>query len=299
MKIQKEKLIRFLFYTAFGGLAFVFFLWLTFPFDLAEKQALRLLETETGCVVTVAQSTYALPLKVHARGLVAHCPKQRLGLRGGGDLEIQLKFLDLSFSPLPLLFKRRAEIDFLIGSPFGDIPGHLSLKEEAEQLAVALQTEEAQLKLEEEGFSALITIQGKSTWRDQDVMKGSGKLTLAVEEGRFKSFGGFEMPIGEVTFSKIDGAVFWKDGRVVIEAFSAKGEMADLATESGVVLLRNPPENSLLTLSLRATPKGSLQEMAGLFVQGYNENEPLKIRINGPMRAPQVSVNGKAVRLGL
>ena len=299
MKIQKEKLIRFLLYSFFGILSFVFFLWLTFPFDLAEKQVLRLLTSETGCVVTVAQSTYALPVKIRARGLTGRCPKQRLGLGGRGDLAIQLKSLDVSLAFLPFLFEKTLEVDFLMGSAFGKIPGHLRLKEEKEVLAVSLQTEGAQLTLEEEGFSGLISIQGESAWKNQDVMKGSGKLLLGIEKGRFKSFGGFELPIGEISFSKIDAQAFWKDGRVVIEAFSASGEMADLNSESGVVLLRNPPENSMLTLSLLATPKGSLQEMAELFVQGYTANSALKIRINGPMRAPQVSVNGKAVRLGL
>ncbi len=299
MKIQKEKLLRFLLYTAFGLLAFVFFLGLTFPFDLAEKQALRLLKAETGCELTVAQSTYALPLKIRARGLTGRCAKQRLGLRERGEVTLQLKSLDMSFSFLPLLLKKTLEVDFLIGSDFGNIPGYLRLKEEAGELAVSLRTEGAQLRFEEEGFSALISVQGESTWQNQNVMKGSGKLVLAIEQGRFKSFDGFELPIGEMSFDKIDAQAFWKDGRVVIEAFSASGEMADLSSESAVVLLRNPPENSMLTLSLLATPKGSLQEMAGLFVQDYRANSPLKIRINGPMRAPQVSVNGKAVRLGL
>ncbi|MEC4677623.1 MAG: type II secretion system protein GspN [Nitrospirota bacterium] len=299
MKIQKEKFVRFLLYSGFGLLVFVFFLGLTFPFDLAEKQALRLLTSETGCVVTVAQSTYALPVKIRTRGLTGRCPKQRLGLRGRGDLTFQLKSLDMHLALLPLLFEKTLEVDFLIGSAFGNIPGHLRLKEEAEALAVSLRTEGAQLTFEEEDFSALISIQGEGAWQNQDVMKGSGKLLFGITKGRFKSFGGFELPIGEISFSQIDAQAFWKDGRVVLEAFSASGEMADLSSESGVVLLRNPPENSMLAFSLLASPKGSLQEMAELFVQGYTANSPLKIRINGPIRAPQVSVNGKAVRLGL
>lgn len=279
-------------------MAFVVFLWLTFPFDLAEKQALRLLEAETGCVVTVVQSAYALPLKIRAQGLTGRCPRQRLGLRGQGELMIVLKSLDVSLAPLPLLFEKTLEADFLIGLSVGEIPGHLRLKEEAGQLVGGLRIEDGHLKFEEENFSADITIQGESTWRNQDYIKASGKLGFDIEKVRFKSLGGFESPIGEVTFSKIDAQVFWKDGRVVIEAFSARGEMADLATESGVVLLRNPPENSMLTLSLRVSPKGALQEMVGLFVQGYDKNRPLKINVNGPIRSPRISVNGKALRLG-
>jgi len=298
MKIQREKLIVFLFYVVFGVLAFVLFLWLTFPFDIAEKQALRLLARETDCVLTVAQSEYRLPVKLRARGLTGRCPRRRLGLRGAGAVEIQLASLDLKLAALPLLLKQRAEIDFRLGSPFGEIPGHVSIVEAEEQVSVALKTEAAQLTIDEPGLSARVTISGESRWRNQDYIKGAGKLVFGLEKGRFKSFGGFELPIGEVTFSKIDGQVFWKDGRLVIEQFSATGEMADLQSQSGVVLLRNPPENSLLTLSLQATPKGSLAEMAGLFVQGYNGSEPLKLRISGPIRAPQVFMNGKAVRLG-
>lgn len=299
MKIHKEKLIRFLLYSAFALLAFVFFLGLTFPFDLAEKQALRFLEAKTDCRLRVSQSEYGLPVTFRAHGVSGRCPRRHLGLRGAGEIEIQLKSLDLSLAPLPLLFRQAAEIDFLVGSPFGDIPGHLSLIEKAEQVSVVLRTEATQLRIDEPGFSALITIEtGEGTWLNQDVIKGTGKLVFGIEKGRFKSFEGFELPIGEIAFSKIEGQVFWKDGRLVIEQFSARGDMADLQSESGVVLLRNPPENSLLTLSLRATPKGALQEMAGLFVQGYNANEPLKIGIKGTMRRPQVTMNGKALRLG-
>ncbi len=299
MKIQKEKLVRFLLYTAFALLAFVFFLWLTFPFDVMEKQVLRVLETETDCTLSVAQSEYGPPATFRARGLTGRCPRQRLGLWGTGMVDIRLTSLDLRLAPLPLLFKQRAEIDFVLGLPFGKIPGHLRLEEAEEQVSVDLRTETAQLIVDEAGLFAHITIEGESTWKNLEYMKGSGKLRFGIEQGRFKSVGEFESPVGELTFSKIDGRVFWKEGRLVIEQFSATGDMADLQSESGVVLLRNPPENSLLTLSLRARPKGALREMAGLFVQDYNENEPLKLRINGPVRAPQVSMNGKALRLGL
>lgn len=299
MKIQKEKLLRFLLYVLFGIACFLFFFYLTFPVDLAGKYVLRLFERESGCVVTVDEGEYHLPARIAWRGIKAVCPKHRLGLSGADTVDIHLKTLELRFAPLPLLLHQRAEIDFKIGSALGEVPGHLTVVEKEEQLSFSLRTTKATLTFVDEGLSGLLSIEGESAWMDQEYLKGTGKIVFTVDSGRFKEFAGWVLPMGEIAFSNIDGQFFWKDGRMVVSEFSAKGETVDVQSESGTILFRNPPDNSLLTLALSATPKGPLKEMAGLFIQGYDGRSPVQIRVTGSVRSPQLSLNGKAVRLGL
>lgn len=298
MPIQKEKLIRVLLYTFFGIFTFLIFLLMTFPFDLLEKQALRGLEIESGCITTIQESHYALPLSVTWHDLEIKCPKRILGARETGTIHIKLQSLDVAVALMPLLFQQQAEIDFEIRSTFGNIPGQLNIRQEEQNMAFSLQAKVEKITITGKGLSGIVSLEGESQWQNQDILKGRGQLTFSVEKGSVKEFAGTPLPIGEVTFANIEGKIFWKDGRAVIERFSAQGDTADIKSESGTILLRNPPENSLLTLSLRATPKGALKEMAQLFIQGYNGSEPLKIRVNGPVRAPKLAMNGKNIRLG-
>jgi len=296
MKIQKEKTIRFAAYTLFGLIMFSSFLVLTFPFDLIEKELRLTLQKESGCQITTQKSEFGLPARFSWQGIKASCPQQLMGAQEG-QLNINLTSLDLRLAPLPLLFKQKGEIDFQVGSEIGNILGHLIVAKKGERFSFLLRTEGRSLDIKETGLSGLLSIKGESEWTDQAVLKGIGRISFTVEKGRFKAFGGWSLPLGEIVFSNIEGQFFWKNGRVVLEQFSAKGETVDLQSDSGTVFLRNPQKNSLLTLSLRATPKGSLKEMAGLFIQGYNGRKPLKIRMNGPLRAPKISINGKAAPL--
>ncbi|MFQ5588409.1 MAG: type II secretion system protein GspN [Nitrospiria bacterium] len=298
MKIQKDKLIRLSLYTLFGFSTFLFFMLMTFPFDLIEEQLLRQLEATSGCRVTVKESRHGFPVRVSWRGVQSTCPKRVLGLRGTGMIDLHVQSIDAALSLTTALLKQEGRIRFTIATLLGPVPGVLTLREKNEQLQVSLKIEKAQLTIEEAGLSGTLSLEGQGEWTNQDVLKGTGKVALNIEKARFKEFAGVVLPIGEVSFTTINGRVFWREGRAVIEKFSAKGEMADLESESGTILLRTPPDNSLLTLSLRAMPKGSLKEMAGLFIQGYNGQEPLKIRVGGSARAPQLSINGKAVSLG-
>ncbi len=298
MKIQKEKLIRGLFYTFFGIFTFMIFLLITFPFNLLEKQVLHRLETESGCIVTIQESRYALPISLSWNNIQIKCPKRILGSRAAGMLTLKLQSFDVDLSLLPLLFKQEAAFDFEIRSTFGIIPGHLTIQQKEEKMALALHAEGKEITITEEGLSGILSFNAESQWKNQDILKGSGNLSFKIQKGKMKEFAGTPLPIGEIMFTNIKGKIFWKEGRAVIEQFSAQGDTADIHSESGTILLRNPPENSLLTFSLQATPKGALKEMAQLFIQGYNGNGPLKIRMSGPARAPKLAMNGKTMGLG-
>ncbi|HET6371460.1 MAG TPA: hypothetical protein VFG95_09700, partial [Nitrospiria bacterium] len=69
---------------------------------------------------------------------------------------------------------------------------------------------------------------------------------------------------------------------------------ADLSG-GGNVLLQNPYPGSLLTLSFRVSPKGSLSEMAGLIPGRRSANDPLQVSITGTLAFPRVQVNGMMI----
>ncbi len=302
MKIQKEKLALVLGYTLFALAAFIFFFYRTFPLETLERQALAWVEAESGCRVKIAARRLALPLHLSGEGIVASCPSQVFGGKGTERIDLKMTTLDMRLAPFSLLFKQHAKIAFQSELGGGKLSGNLSIEQEESGLAFDLLSIEGnQVNLSEAGlgnFGLLSSLQGEGAWLEKDPLKGTGQMRFTLENGRFSEIGGWSIPIGELAFSKLAAQLSWKEGRIDFNQFSAQGEMADIQGERANLQLRNPIDASLLNLVMRATPKGNIKEMAMLFVQGYNGRDPLKIRVNGALRRPQLSVNGRQVPLG-
>lgn len=195
--------------------------------------------------------------------------------------------------------KQAGEIGFNGKWGGGTLSGHLSVVQEEGLLSFFLKDlkgDALQVKELDPGISGLLTITGEGSWKAQEVTKGAGHITFSLNKGKFQSLRGKSLPVGEVSFAKVEGKLNWNSGRLVAEQFSATGDMVDLKSDSGTLMLRKPLHRSVLALSLRATPKGSIKQMAAMFVQNYNEREPLKLRLNGPLNTPKISVNGRAIR---
>ncbi len=299
MKIKKEKLLYFVGYTLFGLLAFVLFFLVTFPFATLEEKGLRFLAAKTGCVVTIKTSQVSFPVLIAWEGIDATCPKRLFSKEATGKAKLKIPALDLSLALWPLLLTQQGEIDFNALWGGGTLSGHLSVAQRESGPSFVLKElkgEALQVKEIDPGISGRLSITGEGKWQARDVIQGAGRIAFTLDEAKFRSLGGQSLPIGEVSFATIDGQLFWKESRVVAEQFSATGTMVDLKSESGTLILREPLGRSLLSLSLQATPKGSIKQMASMLVQGYNEGEPLKLRLNGPINAPKISVNGRSIQ---
>jgi len=299
MKTKKEKLLLFIGYSLFALFAFVLFFLMTLPFNILEEKGLRLLEGKTGCVVTIKASKVSFPLSVDWRGLDGICPKNLFIKGASGNIHLKLPALEMSFAFWPLLLKQEGEIDFNAKWGGGTLSGHLSVSEEAEGLSFSLENFNAKaLQVEhiDSGISGQLRISGEGRWRTQDLIKGVGRISLTLDGSKFKSLAGQSLPIGEVGFEKIEAKLLWKEKQIILEQFSALGPLVNLKSESGTLLFRKPLKRSVLALSLRVTPKGSIKQMASMFVPGYNGKEPLKLRLNGPVSTPKISVNGRVIR---
>ncbi len=298
MKTKKEKLLILIAYSLFGLIAFILFFLATFPFSALEEKGLQLLEAKIGCVVTMTASRVSFPVSITWEGIDARCPKKLIKKGAAGQAHLKVPALNLSLALWPLLLKQQGEIDFNARWGGGTLSGHLTVTQEEEEPSFVLKDlkgDALEVKEIDPGISGRLTITGEGRWRAQEIIKGTGRLIFSLDEAKLRSLGGRQLPVGEISFAKIQGKLDWKEGRLVAEQFSATGAMVDLKSESGTLVLRKPLNRSLLALSLLATPKGSIKQMASMFVQDYNEREPLKLRLNGPLGQPKISVNGRPV----
>jgi len=285
---QKRKWGVILGYTFFGLMMFLLFLYLTFPFSLLELKLISILESESRCKISVDQRGFHFPSRISWKGIRGSCPQPAFS-------QWKVDSLNAELAPLPLLFSRRGEVDFHLKLAGGELAGHLTAMEGKGGPDLSLRAQSKKVDLAPFGLSGLLTAEGEGSWVGQDVLKGKGNVAFILDGLRLKEIGKWAVPIGEVAFSNVQGKVFWRNGTVGLERFSAEGETVDLKSEGGNLLLREPLAASLLTLTLKATPKGSLQQVASVFVQGYTGREPLTVGMKGPLGQPQLSLNGKPI----
>lgn len=285
---QKRKWGVVLGYTLFGLTMFLVFLYLTFPFSLLELKLISILERESRCKIAVDQRGFYFPSRLSWKGIRGACPQPAFS-------QWKIDSLNAELAPLPLLFSRRGEVDFQLKVGGGELAGHLTAAEGKGGPDLSLRAQGKKVDLTPFGLSGLLSAEGEGSWVGQEVLKGKGTVAFTLDGARFKEIGKWVVPIGEVAFSKVQGKIFWRNGTVGLERFSAEGETVDLKSEGGNLLLREPLAASLLALTLKATPKGSLQQVASVFVQGYSGREPLTVGMKGPLGQPQLSLNGKPI----
>lgn len=285
---RKKKGAMILGYTLFGLTMFLVFFYLTFPFHLLELKLISVLEEESRCKIVVDQKGFYFPSRLSWKGIRGNCPQPAFS-------QWKIDSLHADLAPLPLLFSRRGEVDFEVKLAGGEMAGHLTAVEKNGVPSFSVDARGERLDLAPLGFSGLLTLEGEGEWSGQDVLKGKGSVSFTLEGARFKEIGKWAVPIGEVSFSNMRGKVFWRNGTIGLERFSAEGRELDLSSEGGSLLVREPLAGSLITLTLKATPKGSLQQVATVFVEGYSGREPLTLGLKGPLSQPQISLNGKPI----
>lgn len=290
IKNQKRKWAVGLGYAFFGLLMLLFFLYLTFPFGLLESRLIAAIESESGCTMAVGKRGIFFPLRLSWREIQVDCP-------AGPVPQWKIQSLDAAVAPLPLLFNRRGEIDYRVGIAEGEIIGHATAVQTREGLSLSFKSEGQKLNLSRLGLSGLLDLQWEGSGVGPDLLKAKGSLTFTINSVQLKQVGQWMVPIGEVSFSSIRGKINLRNGMLVVERFAAQGNEVDLTSDGGNLILREPLEGSLLSLSLKATPKGSLQQMASLFIQGYSGREPLSLGLKGSIGQPQISVNGRPFAL--
>ncbi|MFQ5580287.1 MAG: type II secretion system protein GspN [Nitrospiria bacterium] len=295
LRRKRNKAVVVLGYVFFGLIMFFLFLYLTFPFHLLTSKLVLALEEKSGCEISVNESRLHFPARVVWMGVRTRCVNRSFFPGDERDLDLNMPTIEVHVAPFPVLMGRRGKIDFRIELGDGVLSGNLTVNQRGEQISYTLSLEGEKIDLASFGESGHLDLEGNGDWIDQDFFNGKGVVSLALKEGRITKIGSWTIPIGTLSFSDIRGKMSWGKGRVIVDRFSARGSEVDIQAESGNLILRKPLDGSLVTLTLKAMPKGDLKRTATLFIRGYTGRKPMILGVRGPLRRPQISMNGRPI----
>ena len=302
--MQSTRPIRWLYglgYLLFGILAFLFFVYMTFPFDTIQTRLVFAVEGATSCQIDVGHQSTRPPLKMTWQQIAVSCPSKKPFLIQSLEARIGLK---------PLL-SHRGEIDFQIqmDENAGQITGTLLAQSTPNGIAFTVKEEGMGVSLSPVGLSGTLTMQGEGNWTGKDVFLGTGSFSFTLTDFKISpqgspSFGQLAAVttlagVPDIAFSTLSGEIAWKEKTLLIKTFDAKGEIVEIAMQDGSLVLHDPISESIVSATLQVVPKGSLLQMIPFFLADYTGREPLIITLNGLLHDPQVLINGKTIPVPL
>jgi type II secretion system protein N len=286
---RNNKWLSKLGYLFLGTGVFLIFLYVTFPFDLAQQKIVRLVEEKSGCQIEPEGQTARFPLRLQWSNLRVLCPYAE---------PIALDSLEADIAVFPMIFKQEGEVAFKIkiAEKGGDIAGTIIANKTPEGIAFVLKKDGqgAGIRVNYRGFSGVVAVKGDGRWIGQDVVMGNGVFNFDVKDAHFKNQA-LPWPLSDISFATITGKVSWKTGEILILHFSAEGETAGLMSRGGMLIVHEPFTESFLSTTLNVSPKGPLKQIAEIMISDYKASEPLKLEITGPIIAPKVLLNGRRV----
>ncbi len=271
-------------YALVGLVLFIFFSYWTFPFASMESKLIARLEQESDCRLHVGEKKrIRFPLQVHWNGVMISCP-------GWAPWEIASLKVDVALLPL---LRGRGHLHFQAQMSGGEVEGRFTAVKKAGQYEFSLKNEWKKLNLSSSGMTGLVSLQGEGVWQADQPLQGQGTLSFLLTGVEVSRLGSWASPVGPLVFSNIHGQVQWKGGVVKIENLSAQGRELDLNGEGGDLHLSKPLSQSEISLHLRATPKGTLQQFVAALGQSMGPG-PLTLGVTGPLSRPRILFNGQA-----
>ena len=284
--LQKKWLVRFslLF---LGVIAFTIFFYIAFPFHLVQNEMVHVFEAKTGCKANPEDQTVLFPLRFQWHDLEVNCPKTD---------PFMLEWLKADVAILPALFKQQGEVfvKIKIAQQQGEIAGLIVMKKEQKGIAYSLRNATADLQINHQGFSGILSFKGSGNWVGEKVSQGAGAFNFNLKNAQIKDQA-WAWPIENIVFEKVVGKGSWQRGILSIKDFYAEGEHATLKSTKGEVVLRDPALASRIDVTLHVFPKGPLQQVAVLLIPNYSVNDPLTLSITGGFPVPNVSLNGRVL----
>ncbi len=284
--MPKKSFFHLLSYLLFGLLSFIAFLYVTFPFSRLESALIDRIKDESGCEIDIRKKGILFPLKLAWENIQILCPGQKAW---------NVASLYAEVLPLPLIWGGEGRIHFRGRLAEGETEGTLTVTHASNQWAFSLKNQGRQITLPDIG--GRLGWEGDAHWSHSEPYKGTGTVAFTLEGARIKEVGEWRSPIGALSFSMVTGQVHWQGGALSMEQFSADGNEMDLAGESGHLLLRQPWKRSILSLTLKVTPKGQLKPLAQMVVSGYTGEGALTLAVAGSLARPGLALNGKTIPL--
>jgi type II secretion system protein N len=282
---RKRVLVPLAFFL-YGLILFVFFLVWTFPYRLLEKRMEIALESALSAQVEVARKTFLFPVQIRWEGVSLRFPDRAAPL--------VFERVEARAELFPLLLKRRGEVTWLLRTAGAEAAGRLQIARRGERLHFRLSETTGRLELADlhKGVSGTLHVRVAGQWGEREM--GEGDAEIEGERLSVNEAAGILLPVSPIGFSRLSGRLILKGGRLSLEGFAAQGDQADLSG-GGNVLIRNPYSGSLLSFSFRVSPKGSLSEMAAMFLGQPTGSRPLQLSVAGTLGSPQIRLNGIAV----
>jgi type II secretion system protein N len=271
----------------YGFFLFVFFLVWTFPYARLEKRLVVAIESALSCRVEVGKETFLFPLGLRWEEVSLHLP--------GYSSPWPIDRVQARAELFPLLIAGRGEVDWSVKGFGGGASGHLRIVRRGEEDHFQLDATRADLELGKfhKKVSGMVHLDLEGEW-ERRMGLGRGSAKIQGEKLIVKEIPSGPLPLSSVTISQLSGRVVLRDNRLFLEGITARGDQADLSG-GGNVLLQNPYPGSLLTLSFRVSPKGSLSEMARMLPGRRSANDPLQVSITGTLAFPKVQINGMMI----
>ncbi len=286
---QHKWLLR-LGYLLFGLIVFLIFFYATFPFDLLQDRMVRAFQTETGCQADPKSQAVLIPLRFRWYNVRVLCKD---------SAPVMIESIDANVAALPILLKRRGEIDFKIklAEEGGKIFGTLMIDPTSEGVAFSIKKEGVAVHFNHRGFSGILDIKGGSSWIGQDILLGTGVFDFHLKDAHIKNQA-LPWPMNDILFEKIHGKVAWENGVFSVGDLFADGENAALTSHSGSLILHEPFSDSFISMTIDIDPKGQLKQVAALMIPGYATHGSLTLAITGALTAPKVLLNGRRLPTG-
>ncbi len=284
-------------YLLFGVAAFLVFFYITFPFNLVQDKVIRVAEAESGCQITAGSQSTTPPLRMKWEQVLLLCP---------AGASMMIASIETDIAVLPLLLHRQGQVDVRILMPEegSQVTGSITASTTPQGYAFSLKGEGTGIRLDPVGISGLLDyIRGEAVWTGENLLTGVGSLAIGLSDIHIDPTAS-PIPLGnlgmittlagvkDISISTLQGEVTWQSNTLSVKMFNAQGEVADLISDGGQFTLHEPVSESIVSMTLAIIPKGNLRQMVPLMISNYVDREPLTAVINGPLRAPDIVING-------
>ncbi len=272
-------------YACAALLFFVFFLYLTLPYQAISRWLLHRAETAAGVQIHALSVERLYPLGLQWDGLSVTEPAAS---------REWVAFSSLSVRPvMASLFSRRKVVLVEARLADGEIEGQIEIESAPlSQEGARYKVDLTQIKnLSLARFQPLIptvknlggTLSGNLSyeWSAAQPLYGTGTIFLEAEKVTIGAKTAPQFPIGEIRFDRATCGASLTQGRVAISNCTARGPLGQ-ASISGTAQLQMPLPRSFMSLRAELA-------LPGLSGSG---GQPLVAAISGPLGSPQISIEG-------
>ena len=268
---NREQLQRAVFFVSFGVLCFLFFTYLTFPYQKVANVLIAKLEARTPYEIQITDvDPYLFPgislegVTVYSRSGAGSPPdeakrKRRIPLLEVDRLRLRLKLFSLLRGGIGIAFCSRFASGEFRGSYFRS----------SGRFAFRSKWRDIQLSgfnfLKEHGIGLLGSLSGGADVEGNptDIRTGKGSISFQVDGGGLQNTTLMKViTLPDMGFDRFGGKFVLKEGKLHFDQVEMKGN--DLQAEfTGEVNLRKPVRNSILSLNLRFKPSSEVDDQIG------------------------------------